>query len=118
MPSGIWYYTPAQLAELNHARFANRNNPERYFSDVYGVEEDINAVYAQLNFRGDRWSGNAGLRYVQTETDVHYNQALAVNSGIPGAITGSAFGDYAIVVHAAAYNENCCRCELQVRADR
>lgn len=27
MPSGIWYYTPAQLAEIN-ARFANRNNPE------------------------------------------------------------------------------------------
>ena len=105
VPSGIWYYTPAQLAELN-ARFANRNNPERfYFSDVYGVEEDINAVYAQLNFRGDRWSGNAGLRYVQTETDVHYNQALAVNSGIPGAITGSAFGDYLPVVVNNDYNE-------------
>ena len=105
VPSGIWFYTPGQLAQIN-AGFANRNNPERfYFSDVYGVEEDINAVYAQLNFRGERWSGNAGLRYVRTTTDVHYNQALAVNSGIPGAITGSAFGDYLPVVVNNDYNE-------------
>jgi iron complex outermembrane receptor protein len=105
VPSGIWYYTPGQLAQIN-AEFANRNNPERfYFSDVYGVEEDINAVYAQLNFGGDRWSGNAGLRYVRTQTDVHYNQALAPNSGIPGAIVGSAFGDYLPVVVNNDYNE-------------
>jgi iron complex outermembrane receptor protein len=105
VPSGIWYYTPGQLAQIN-AEFANRNNPERfYFSDVYGVEEDINAVYAQLNFGGDRWSGNAGLRYVRTTTDVHYNQALAPNSGIPGAIVGSAFGDYLPVVVNNDYNE-------------
>lgn len=105
VPSGIWYYTPGQLAEIN-SRFANRNNPERfYFSDVYGVKEDINAFYTQLNFRGERWSGNAGLRYVRTRTDVNYNQALAVNSGIPGAITGSAFGDYLPVVVNNDYNE-------------
>ena len=92
-PSGIWYYTPAQLAALN-AEFSNRGADRFYFSDVYGVKEKINAVYVQANFSGDRWSANAGLRYVKTDTDVHYNQALAVDSGIPGAISGSAFGDY------------------------
>lgn len=92
-PSGIWYYTPAQLAALN-AEFSNRGMDRFYFSDVYGVKEKINAVYVQANFSGDRWTANAGLRYVKTDTDVHYNQALAVNSGIAGAITGSAFGDY------------------------
>lgn len=105
VPSGIWFYTPAQLAEIN-AAFANRNNPERfYFSDVYGVQEDINAVYAQLNFGSDRWSGNAGLRYVRTTSDIHYNQALALDSGVPGAVTGSAFGDYLPVVVNNDYNE-------------
>lgn len=103
-PSGIWYYTPAQLAAIN-AEFANRDPVERfYFSDVYGVKEKIGAAYVQANFAGEAWSGNFGLRYVSTKTDVHYNQALAVNSGIPGAVTGSAFGDYLPVVEQNDYN--------------
>ena len=93
-PGGIWYYTPEQLAAIN-AEFANRNNPERfYFSDVYGVKEKNSALYVQANFEGDSWSGNVGLRYVKTDGDIRYNQALPIGSGIPGAITGSAFGDY------------------------
>lgn len=93
-PGGIWYYTPEQLAAIN-AEFANRNYPQRfYFSDVYGVKEKTSALYVQANFEGDRWSGNVGLRYVKTDGDIRYNQALPVDSGIPGAITGSAFGDY------------------------
>ena len=93
-PGGIWYYTPEQLAAIN-AEFANRNNPERfYFSDVYGVKEKNSALYVQANFEGENWSGNVGLRYVKTDGDIRYNQALPIGSGIPGAITGSAFGDY------------------------
>jgi len=93
-PSGIWYYTPEQLAALN-AEFANRNYPERfYFSDVYGVKEKNAAAYIQANFQSDRWSGNIGVRYVHTSGDIRYNQALALNSGLPGAVVGSAFGDY------------------------
>ncbi|TAA40065.1 TonB-dependent receptor [Pseudoxanthomonas winnipegensis] len=93
-PSGIWYYTPEQLAAFN-AQYANRNYPERfYFSDVYGVKEKNAAAYIQANFQGDSWSGNVGVRYVHTDGDIRYNQALAVNSGLPGAVTGSAFGDY------------------------
>ena len=103
VPSGIWYYTPAQLAEIN-ARFANRANPGRFnFSNVYGVDEDIDAAYAQLNFRGDRWSGNAGLRYVRTQTNVLYNQSVA--PGVPGAIGGSDFGAYLPVRVDNDYNE-------------
>lgn len=105
VPGNIWFYTPEQLAQIN-AQFANRNNPERfYFSDVYSVKESINAAYAQLNFSGDRWAGNVGVRYVRTGTDVGYTQALPVASGLPGAITGSAFGDYLPVVANNDYNE-------------
>ncbi len=105
VPSGIWYYTPEQLAAIN-AEFANRNNPERfYFSDVYGVKEKVSAAYVQANFEGERWSGNVGLRYVKTDGTIRYNQALPVASGIPGAITGSAFGDYLPVTVDNSYNK-------------
>jgi iron complex outermembrane receptor protein len=92
-PSGIWYYTPEQLAAFN-ALYANRGADRFYFSDVYGVKEKNAAAYIQANFQGDGWSGNVGVRYVHTDGDIKYNQALAVNSGLPGAISGSAFGDY------------------------
>ncbi len=105
VPSGIWYYTPEQLAAIN-AEFANRNNPERfYFSDVYGVKEKVSAAYVQANFEGERWSGNVGLRYVKTDGTIRYNQALPVASGVPGAITGSAFGDYLPVTVDNSYNK-------------
>jgi iron complex outermembrane receptor protein len=94
VPSGIWFYTPDQLADFNE-HYADRSYPSRfYFSDVYGVKEKNSAAYVQANFSGDKWSGNLGLRYVKTDSDIRYNQALAVNSGFPGAVTGSAFGDY------------------------
>jgi iron complex outermembrane receptor protein len=103
-PGNIWYYTPAQLAAIN-AEFANRDPVSRfYFSDVYGVKEKISAAYIQANLQGEAWSGNFGLRYVSTKTDVRYNQALPVNSGLPGAISGSAFGDYLPVVENNDYN--------------
>lgn len=105
VPGGIWYYTPQQLADLN-ANFANRNNPERfYFSDVYSVKEKVDAAYAQINFNGGSWAGNVGLRYVRTGSEIGYTQALAVNSGLPGAITGSAFGDYIHVKSKKDYSK-------------
>ncbi|WP_111267811.1 TonB-dependent receptor [Marilutibacter maris] len=104
-PGGIWYYTPEQLAQIN-ADFANRNYPERfYFSDVYGVEEKNAAAYIQANFDGDGWSGNVGLRYVRTDSDISYTQALPIGSGVPGAITGSAFGDYLPVSESNDYSK-------------
>lgn len=92
-PSGIFYYTPEQLAAYN-ATYANRGSDRFYFSDVYGVKEKNSAAYVQANFSGDGWGGNVGLRYVHTDSTIRYNQALAVDSGIPGAVVGSAFGDY------------------------
>jgi iron complex outermembrane receptor protein len=103
-PGNIWYYTPEQLAQIN-ADFANRGMDRFYFSDVYSVKEKIDALYAQLNFSGENWGGNVGVRYVRTNTDVGYTQALPVNSGIPGAITGSAFGDYISVTASNDYGK-------------
>ncbi|GAB3092710.1 TonB-dependent receptor [Aestuariicella hydrocarbonica] len=34
----------------------------------YEIEEDINSVYAMASFEGERFRGNVGVRYVETET--------------------------------------------------
>ena len=64
-PGNIWYYTPAQLAQID-AQFANRDPVGRfYFNDIYSVKEKDTAAYVQLNFDQGPVSGNFGLRYVK-----------------------------------------------------
>src|SRR6185437_14260746 len=43
---------------------------------------------------GDRWSGNVGVRYVNTKENISYSSTSPIESGAIGPITGSAFGDY------------------------
>ncbi|HET6555012.1 MAG TPA: TonB-dependent receptor, partial [Dyella sp.] len=75
MPGSIWYWSPAQLKELN-ALYANRAssgpNSRFYPNDIYAMKEDNSAYYFQANFSGDRWSGNAGVRYVSTNENIGY----------------------------------------------
>ena len=90
MPGGIWYWTPAQLAALN-AMYANRavtNNPNTsrfYPNDIYAMSEKNDAAYMQVNFAGDRWSGNAGVRYVGTTEDIGYTSpTIQETNNAPG----------------------------------
>lgn len=97
-PTNLWYWTPEQLAQIN-AQFANRDPVERfYWQDLYSVNEDVFAAYLQANFGGDTWSGNFGVRYVETEQDilsnVGVNPLLPIADQPPGTINGSAFGPY------------------------
>ncbi len=95
-PSNIWYFTPAQLAAFD-AKFTNRNPVTRfYFNDIFKVNEKDSAAYMQANFSGDRWSGNLGVRYVNTNENIGYtstNPDPAATTSV-GPITGSAFGNY------------------------
>ncbi|RUL76100.1 TonB-dependent receptor [Dyella choica] len=96
VPGSVWYFTPAQLAQID-AQFANRNPVTRfYWNDIYKVKEKDTALYAQANFDGDRWGGNFGFRYVHTaETinDATTNPDPTASSAV-GPITTSAFGPY------------------------
>ena len=108
-PSGMWYWTPEQLAELN-ARFANRNAVERfYWQDLYHVNERTGAAYVQANFQGDRWSGNLGLRYVRTNqltvSNVAVNPTLPPDQQPEGTVNGSAFGPYLPTPVRKTYSE-------------
>ncbi|MDW2981396.1 MAG: TonB-dependent receptor [Rhodanobacter sp.] len=95
-PGPIWYWTPAQLAQID-AQFANRDPVGRfYFNDIYKVEEKDSAAYLQLNFESGIASGNVGVRYVKTKENIGYSSTApdAEATTVTGPITGSAFGDY------------------------
>ncbi len=93
-PTNVWYWTPEQLAAFD-AQFTNRAfgtsaAPGRdYPLFDFDVAEHDTAAYFQADLKGNHWSGNFGLRLVQTkEHAVNY----AIGSDLtPGAITDSAF---------------------------
>jgi iron complex outermembrane recepter protein len=94
MPSNIWTWTPGQLAYLN-SLYAYRDPVVRNdWNQLYAVNEHNTAGYLQLNFSSDRWSGNAGFRYVTTRENISYTSPSALESDYSGPIEGSAWGPY------------------------
>ena len=77
MPANIWFWTAAQLAQLN-ALYSNRkvtNDPgtSRFYPNgIYSMTEKNGAAYIQANFTGEHWTANAGLRYVSTDEKIGY----------------------------------------------
>jgi iron complex outermembrane receptor protein len=90
-PTNVWYYSPGQLAAYN--AFTNRDPVTREdWNSEFSVKEKNTAGYLQGNFEGNHWSGNLGVRVVQTKENVISNVAAAASA--PGAITTSAFGPF------------------------
>lgn len=78
-PRDIWYYTPEQLAEFNDL-YANRDVSRTWYPAAYDLEESSTAAYMQINIEHDEWTGNVGLRYVQTnENSKNYTQTTSLN---------------------------------------
>jgi iron complex outermembrane receptor protein len=99
IPSGIWFWTPEQLAAYNGPGLTQRGLlPRAYYQFLFGVHEKDLATYLQADFKGDNWSANFGVRVVNTKEDiVTYTQ---VDPTTPGAILTSLFGPYiGIPVH-------------------
>jgi len=90
-PTNVWYYSPGQLAAFN--AFTKRDPVTREdWNSEFSVKEKNTAGYLQGNLEGDRWSGNIGLRVVQTKENVLSNVAAPATA--PGAITTSDFGPF------------------------
>ncbi|HME39829.1 MAG TPA: TonB-dependent receptor [Steroidobacteraceae bacterium] len=104
IPTGIWYWTEAQLAAYNSAANVNRNPITReYYQYLFAVHEKDSAAFVQADFKGDNWAANAGLRYVHTQEDaISYTQ---VDPATPGAILTSAFGPFAGIEREHNYND-------------
>ncbi len=107
IPTGIWYWTPAQLATYNTpctlpvvsppplctTGQTQRNLTERaYYQNWFGVHEKDLATYLQADFKGTGWSGNVGVRVVNTREDVLTYSQVPLTT--PGVITGSLFGGF------------------------
>jgi len=68
--------------------------------DEFRVAEKTKAAYVMLEAGGDAWSGNIGVRAVETR------QTTTVNlPGGPNAITGSAFGPYTPTPYERTYRD-------------
>jgi iron complex outermembrane receptor protein len=95
MPSDIWYWTPAQLSDLN-AKYANRavtgDTSSRFYpNDIYSMSENNGAAYIQANFQGEHWTANAGLRYVSTDENIGYTGQSIQETSYAGPFLNSAF---------------------------
>lgn len=88
VPSGIWYFTADQLAAHN-SQYTLRNlgtdangNTRRYPQAEYSLKEDTLASYLQGNMEGAGWSGNIGVRAVQTKGNAtNYVTASSLQRG-------------------------------------
>ncbi len=103
-PNNVWAYSPAQLAAYNSA-LANRatDGSRLDWNSTYALKENSNAAYVQGNLDGDGWSGDVGVRVVQTKEHVVNN--AAADAVTPGAITTSAFGPYLPVTTEHNYTD-------------
>jgi len=118
IPTGMWYWTPAQLAAYNKPCYlpvlppgpvctsgqTQRNPAERaYYQFLFGVHEKNLATYLQADFKGSGWSGNVGVRVVNTREDiVTYTQ---VDASTPGATTTSLFGPFIGIPVSHSYSD-------------
>ena len=102
-PANIWYFTPAQLAAFDD-QFQNLGDgsvnsatSRNYPGFDYSVHETTTAGYVQANFSLDneKYTGNVGVRLVNTQEHVLFwtpgSSNPASTNNIPGAID-SAWG--------------------------
>jgi iron complex outermembrane receptor protein len=111
-PRNVWMLDPGVLQSWGD-RYSNRDPLERqYWPGEFAIKEKVSAGYAMANFEGKGWSGNAGLRYVQTKEEVTVNVAIPGDvcaalapCNVPGAIVTSAFGSFYKNVVKHTYND-------------
>jgi iron complex outermembrane receptor protein len=104
IPTDIWFWTPAQLAAYNGTGLVQRDPLQReYYQYAFEVKEKNSAAYVQADFKGEKWSANVGVRYVQTKE--HAVTFTQVSASTPGAITTSLFGPFIGIPVDHTYND-------------
>jgi iron complex outermembrane receptor protein len=104
IPTGIWYWSPAQLQAYDSPTNVNRDPVKRLdWNSMFSVYEKDTAAYVQADFKGDNWAGNVGLRYVHTDENVVTYTSVGATQ--PGAITTSAFGPFIATYTKHSYND-------------
>jgi len=83
-PTNIPYPTPSALAAYD-ATYADRPISRRIVTHEYAVKEDVSAGYLQGNLEGEAWSGNVGVRLVNTKSS-SLVWAPTSNTALPGYV--------------------------------
>ncbi|MDO8178454.1 MAG: TonB-dependent receptor [Undibacterium sp.] len=91
-PANIWTYSPDQLAQFDTLANRPTDGSRRNWGSEFDLKEKVNAFYVQSNLEGEGWSGNFGVRMVQTKESV--TLPFGADANAPGAITTSAFGPF------------------------
>jgi len=117
IPTGIWYWTPAQLAAYNGPGLVQRDPVKRaYPPQWFSLSEPDTAAYIQADFKGEQWSANLGVRYVHTKEDTVTYIPLACTATIPPSanacpadtpnlVSGSLFGAFSGNPVSQSYND-------------
>jgi iron complex outermembrane receptor protein len=109
-PRQPWMLDPGVLSAWAD-RYANRDPVARQFwPGEFSLKETVNAAYVMTNLEGRGWSGNLGVRLVQTKERVTVNVAIVCPPNqtcppVPGAITTSAFGPFYQKLVSNDYND-------------
>ena len=109
VPTGIWYWTPAQLAAYDGPGFVNRDPVQRAYPPYWFAlsEPDISA-YVQADFKGEDWTSNFGVRYVKTTEDtityIPLSCGASCPANTPNLVSGSLFGAFAGVPVGVSYD--------------
>jgi len=117
IPSGIWYWTPAQLAAYNGPGLVQRDPVQRAYPLYwFNLSEPDTAAYVQADFKGEQWAANVGIRYVRTVEDTITYIPLGCSATIPPSanpcpantpnlVVGSLFGAFEGVPVNESYND-------------
>jgi len=125
-PRNVWMLDPGELQRWGDI-FSNRDPLERqYWPGEFAIKEKVNAAYVMASFEGPGWTGNAGVRFVQTKEEVTVNVAIpdAVCGAlkpcpqVPGAITTSAFGSFYRNLVSHDYNDTLPSANLKLEMAR
>lgn len=107
VPGNIAYYTQSSLSAYGTA-FSYRDPVQRRWPDngEYSVTEKTSAAYLQGNLEGQGWTGNVGLRVVNTKQTVSNIVPIGrAPAGTVADIKGSLFGDYATLQDSRSYTD-------------
>jgi len=117
IPTGIWYWTPAQLAAYNGPGLVQRDPVQRAYPLYwFNLSEPDTALYVQADLKGEQWAANFGVRYVHTVEDTITYIPVGCSATIPASanpcpantpnlVVGSLFGAFSGIPVDESYND-------------
>jgi iron complex outermembrane receptor protein len=78
-PKNVWQIDRSVLNAWGD-KYSNRSTDRTYYPDMFALTEKTNAFYVSGDLEGDSWSGNVGVRVVQTNGVTHNYQILPANA--------------------------------------